>query len=243
MEAWATTYYQLPEINEEVEENINSYKSLLSNIQINYVDDSIQTKVIQIENEYEKNLKELMEECNNQELIDSYLKKNSLHLLQKELEIIKLLTKYALQNSQLDYNFFLASLKLLFQISETLRKRLGQKEIIHDNKPINSTNISRCSYKFCSFKENCTYNYNSKIKSLCYQDHYVHRMVSADLNVLILYIEQKFDDNHFVIHNKEILKTINTLSYVINHMENELKTKCMYIEEKDWETCHFIKCK
>lgn len=243
MDRWSQQYYQIPEVNEDIQENINSYKSLLSNVQINNIEDSIQTKVIEIENEYEKNLQELKNECNNIELIKSYLKKNSLHLLQKELDIIKLLTKYALQNSQLDYEFFLASLKLLFEISETLRKRLGQKEIVHDNKIINSTNISRCSYKFCSFKENCTYNYNPKIKSLCYQDHFVHRMVSADLNVLINYIEQKFNDSHFVIHNKEILKTINTLSYVINHMENELKTKCMYMDEKDWETCHFIKCK
>jgi hypothetical protein len=54
---------------------------------------------------------------------------------------------------------------------------------------------------------------------------------------------EKFNNQYFVIHNKEILRTINTLSYVINHMENELKAKCMYLDESEWETCHFVKSK
>jgi hypothetical protein len=68
-------------------------------------------------------------------------------------------------------------------------------------------------------------------------------MVSTDLYVLINYIEQKYNDQDFVIHNKEILKTINTLSFVINHMENELKAKCLYLNEDDYESCHFVKVK
>jgi hypothetical protein len=66
-------------------------------------------------------------------------------------------------------------------------------------------------------------------------------MDSADLAILIEYIEQKFKDPSVIIHNKEILKTINTLSFVINHMENELKSKCMYLDEYEWESCHFVK--
>ena len=66
-------------------------------------------------------------------------------------------------------------------------------------------------------------------------------MVSADLSILIAYIEQKYQDQNFVIHNKEILKTINTLSFVINHMESELRAKCMYLDEKEWEVQHFVK--
>ena len=48
-------------------------------------------------------------------------------------------------------------------------------------------------------------------------------MVSADLAILIQYIEQTFKDHNSVIHNKEILKTINTLSFVINHKFRALK--------------------
>jgi hypothetical protein len=57
------------------------------------------------------------------------------------------------------------------------------------------------------------------------------------------YIEQKYGDSKVVLHNKEILKTINTLSYVIGHMELELRTKCLYIPENEWESCHVIKNK
>jgi hypothetical protein len=24
-------------------------------------------------------------------------------------------------------------------------------------------------------------------------------------------------------------------------MENELRSKCMYLDESEWETCHFVK--
>jgi hypothetical protein len=102
--------------------------------------------------------------------------------------------------------------------------------------------ITRCSYKFCSYKDSCNYNYN-KSKNLCYQDHYVHNMVSEDLKILIDYVEQKYGKVKVVSHNKEILKTINTLSYVINHMESELKAKCMYLPENEIENYHFIKVK
>jgi hypothetical protein len=132
-------------------------------------------------------------------------------------------------------------LQYLFQLSEILRLRLNQKELVHDVKTLTSENLPRCSYKFCNFKDICTYNYVLSIKSQCYQDHYVHKMVSADLFILIKYIDQKLQDSTFVIHNKEILKTINTLSFVINHMENELKTRCMYLNESEWEKHHFIK--
>ena len=43
-----------------------------------------------------------------------------------------------------------------------------------------------------------------------------------------------------IIHNKDILKSVNTLSFVIAHMETELKTKCMYAEQKEWDSFHYI---
>ena len=42
-------------------------------------------------------------------------------------------------------------------------------------------------------------------------------------------------------HNKEIIKSINTLCYVIGHMENELKNKCFYQEKKNWNNFHVSK--
>ena len=129
-----------------------------------------------------------------------------------------------------------------------MRIRLGQKEIVHDKTTVvyqedNGNIISRCSYKFCSYQDNCTYNYNLKTKNLCYQDHYVHNMVSSDLKILLNYIKNQYEKSNLVLHNKEILKTINTLSFVIGHMETELRTKCLYLPENEWEQCHVVKNK
>ena len=222
--------------------DIDKYINILKNNNLKSNEDLIDNKLNQIETEYENNLIQLNNICNDNNYLNENIKnKNSLIILQKELEIIKLLAKYALQNNQLDYIFFHKSLKFLYKLSEILRIRLNQKEIIHENKIFTPNNLPRCSYKFCSFKDVCSYNYNMTSKNQCYQDHYVHRMVSADLAILIEYIEEKFKDPNFVIHNKEILKTINTLSFVINHMENELHSKCMYLDDSEWEMCHFSK--
>jgi hypothetical protein len=66
-------------------------------------------------------------------------------------------------------------------------------------------------------------------------------MVSADLMVLIDYISSKYINEVQITPNKEILKSINTLSFVINHMENELRSKCIYSDESEWEKFHFVK--
>ena len=68
-------------------------------------------------------------------------------------------------------------------------------------------------------------------------------MVSADLVILEEYIDFKFDDKNIIVPNKEILKTINTLSFVISHMYNELCAKCLYLNEDECEKMHFIKKK
>ena len=64
-------------------------------------------------------------------------------------------------------------------------------------------------------------------------------MVSHDINVLLSFIETKYNKNSKIKPNKEILKSINTLSYVINHMENELKSRCIYLDKKDWDKHHY----
>ena len=217
-------------------DKINKLKNILNHNNQN----TVQNKVIQIESEYQIKLKEIEELCDNNETIEKLKKDNSLKILQKELDVIKLLSKYSLQNNQLNYTFFMNALNLLLILSETLRIRLEQNEINIEKKAYSDDNISRCSYKFCSFKDSCNYNYN-KTKNMCYQDHYVHNMVSVDLKILIEYIELKYGDTKIVLHNKEILKTINTLSYVIGHMELELRTKCLYVPESEWESYHVIK--
>ena len=51
-----------------------------------------------------------------------------------------------------------------------------------------------------------------------------------------------FSDLHIrLFKDHELYKSINTLSYVINHMETELKSKCMFLDESEWEKNHFVK--
>jgi len=224
----------------------NKYNTLqleqfIEKLKDNNKEKNIESKVTQLEIEYSNKLKDLEKLCSNMNDITIIKQDYSINILQRELDIIKLLTKYSLLNNNLDYNFFMKSLSILLDLSETLRLRLGQKEIVIDNKDPNT--ITRCSYKFCSYKDNCTYNYNLKSKNLCYQNHYVHNMVSADLKILINYINNKYNSDMVIMHNKDILKTINTLSFVINHMESELKTKCLYLPKSEWNKCHVIKYK
>jgi hypothetical protein len=237
--SWYTQFYNK---NSSMLINDIELKKLYDILKCQNNQNTVQIKIAQIESEYLEKLKEIEILCNNNNEIEKFNNLNSLKILQTELDVIKLLTKYSLQNNQLNYDFFINALKLLLNLSEILRIRLGQPETSIEKKIYLDDNISRCSYKFCNYKDSCNYNYN-KSKHLCYQDHYVHNMVSGDLKILIDYIVQKYGETKIVSHNKEILKTINTLSYVINHMENELKSKCMYLPENEIESFHVVKFK
>jgi len=236
---WYNNYNLKIELNNQPK--MKDYINKLSN---KNEDNTIEIKINQIEKDYQNKLIEIEELCKNPNEITILKSKGSLIILQKELDIIRLITKYTLQNKNINYDFIMNCLNILLELSETLRLRLGQKEFNHEKMQATSENtISRCSYKFCCYQDNCSYNYNFKIKNLCYQDHYVHNMVSSDLKILIDYIKLKYGEAKLVLHNKEILKTINTLSFVIDHMEKELRNKIMYLPETEWEMCHILKNK
>ena len=204
--------------------NDDYLQNLINKLKIKMKEINIENKIDQIESEYLDKLKKLEIFCNNEDEHKLITNKNSLEIIQKELDIIKLLSKYTLQNKNLDYNFFIKSLNTLLNLSEILRSRLGQKEfnIIKKTSDI----INRCSYKFCSYQHNCNYNYNNTYKNICYQDHYVHNMVSSDLKIIINFINNKYqNNNNIILKSEEILKTINTLNSI------------------DINKCHFIKNK
>lgn len=221
---WYNTYYYKPKID----------LSLVEKYFI-YFDEKSELEDIDVE-EYDNfcNKVNLLHEKNDLENV------NSLELLGEQNSIVKLLSKYILQNNYIDFEFFLKIIKTLQKISKVLMTRINQCSIIHKNKNYNHY-IPRCSYKFCSFKQECFYNYNTKTKNVCYQDHFVHNMVLADLIILEDYISSKLFDNKILVPNKEILKSINTLSFVIDHMHCELKSRCLYLNENQIEKEHFIK--
>ena len=216
-------------------ENILESNEYIDNLVKNYnFIDNLENKINIQETDYNLNIDEI-NKLNILDIKKNYENKKCLHILQKELLIIKLLSKYSLQSQNLDNNFVIKCLKICFELSEILRKKINQKQI----KITNKKNIQRCSYKFCNFKENCNYNYSKKKHNYCYQDHYVHNMVSHDLLVLIYYIEDdEFENINKNESLKEILKSINTISFVINHMESELKAKCLYQDEETWDSFH-----
>jgi hypothetical protein len=199
---------------------------------------NIDIKIEEMEVDFVTKMNEIKNTCEKEDINKLYNNKNSLEILQKEVEIVKLISKYSLQNNKLDTNFIITCLKYLYKLSELLRTRIKQQPI-NINKLSKNINIIRCSYKFCNYKEECVYNYGKKTNQ-CYQDHYVHNMVSHDVSSLISYIENNYKDNSIILHNKEILKTINTLSFVIGHMEGELRAKCLYNDINDWEKFHYI---
>ena len=170
----------------------------------------------------------------------SFNSKNVLELLKEQESICTYLCKYVLQNNYLNFDFFTNSLILLKELSGYLRIKINQNKFSHDLKKIKQTNsIPRSSYKFCHFKDSCMYNYD-KDKNGCYADHYVHNLVEADIEALIEYIKNNFKDN-IINHNKEIIKCINTLCFVIKHMASELNSLCIYCEPNEYSNYHFNK--
>lgn len=233
--------YNISTINRSLY-NDDFLKNLITKLTNKINERNLENKITKIESDYLDKLNKLELFCQNNNEINFIQNKNSLIIIQKELDIIKLLSKYTLQNKNLDYNFFTKCLYTLLNLSEVLRIRLGQKEF-NINKNKTSDMINRCSYKFCSYQHTCNYNYNNTYRNLCYQDHYVHHMVSSDIRIIISYINSKYQNNNIILKSEEILKTINTLNYVISHMEVELRNKSLYLSNEEIDKCHFIKNK
>jgi hypothetical protein len=157
-------------------------------------------------------------------------KYNSIEILKMQDIIISYLNKYVVQNNILDKIFFVKLLSWLENSSNELANKIKLKRISHAFVNTKIPSIPRSSYKFCNFKDSCQYNYDDK-KEGCYADHFVHNMVRADIEALIKYINLNSDATS-VTHNKEIIKCINTVSYVIHHMYDELKNVCLYCKNK-----------
>lgn len=188
-------------------------------------------QIEKIENNYYKKIEQIKNIENNKLELSNLLKLSSLELIKEEYYLVKLFSKYSLQQNNYEVNFLLKILNLLLAISEELRNRLKQSEIKH--KVRKDKLITRCSYKFCNFKSECNYHYFTK---KCNADHFVHNMVSADLKNLILFFKDKTDKEF--VSNKEVIKSINTILFVISHMESELSDSCRYENKEKWEKYH-----
>lgn len=232
---WFNKYYNQHNIINNTDKYNDFIKFFKNNKKIDF-----KKEIEKKEHEYKMKLNKIKKNYKCKDYISNLKILKSLELIQEEFTIIKILSKYCLENNYLEYYFFIQSLEILKKISNILKDRLKQPTIYHDTNDLKN-GIPRCSYKFCNFKDSCTYNYSKNLQ-ICYSDHYVHNMISADLDILIKYIKLFYDNNNKnIILNKEILKSINTLCYVITHMENELKNRCFYLDKNEWELHHVTK--
>ena len=171
--------------------------------------------------------------------IEDFKKYTSLEILKKQDLLSSYLSK-SIQNTDINLNFLISILSWLIDTSKELNSRIGLKLYNHNDSLIKPDKVIRSSYKFCNFKHNCSYNYDNKKKG-CYADHYVHNMVYADVSALLKCINL-FHSDKDVVHNKEIVKCINTISFVIRHMYEELHNLCMYCSDSsEHDKYHLVK--
>jgi hypothetical protein len=157
--------------------------------------------------------------------LDKY--ENIYELIKDQNILASYLDKYILQNNIIQKIFVINILTWLLNSSIFLSNKLKLPAQYHNIiNLLNTQNIPRCSYKFCSFKENCSYNYD-KTKIGCYSDHYVYNMLTADIKIIIDYINVNYNKVEEFTYNKELLKCINTLNFVIKHMYDEYNSVCM----------------
>ena len=146
---WDNIYLKPIKINENYNNIIeNAFNKSANNFE----------EIDEIENEYANKIEQIESLYNNEKEMEKLLKLTSLELISEEYSFVKIFSKYSLQQNNYDINFLLKVLNILHRISENLRKRLEQPEIVHKIKK--DKLIMRCSYKFCNFKSDCKFYYN-----------------------------------------------------------------------------------
>lgn len=152
-------------------------------------------------------------------ITENYNSLSDINIIEYQTMIINHLKKMIKLNN-FNIDDILLKIEWLLETSKYLSDKLGLSVFQHKNSDYNF--IPRSSYKFCNYNFQCQYNYNIKKHCGCFAQHYVHNLVYADIDSLKKFIlENKSKiDNHRI---EEIRKSINTVSFVINHMFEEFK--------------------
>ena len=170
---------------------------------------------------------------------NDYTKQKSLEIIKNQDIVINYLCK-KIQNNIINKQLLIEIISYLKKTSLHLQNKINQKMFKHNYSLIKKDKIIRSSYKFCNYKHNCTYNYDKNKKKGCYADHYPHDMIYADCDALI-YCLDNFYKNEKDFYNKEIVKCINTISFVIKHMHEELNNLCLYSCQNEYDNFHCVK--
>ena len=158
-------------------------------------------------------------------ILENYGHLSDINIIEYQTIIINYLKKIIKNTEKINIDDILLKLDWLLETSKYLSKKIGL--IIFKHKNTESNSISRSSYKFCNYNFECQYNYNIKKHLGCFAQHYVHNLVYADIDSLKKFIisnKSKFN----IILLDQIKKSINTITFVINHMFDELKNAQKY---------------
>jgi hypothetical protein len=226
-----------------IDSNNNSIISLENRFRVNAIissADIIEDKVYQ-KLDYRTNFSVDNEDVNDE--VNKIVKNkpcesiNSLILLDNEYFLIQYISKHIQQYKIKSDNIpkYIKYLTWISDASEILSNRLKLPKI---TKPYSGDLIKR-TYDFCPHRSNCQINYGSK-KGKCCAPHYIHNLVTYDLNMLIKYLEKNKEGSAFVFEQEvfKILKHINTIQFIINQMYLELASFKNYVVNNEIEKYH-----
>jgi hypothetical protein len=148
-------------------------------------------------------------------------------LLEKSIKISKYLK---LNFNKKSIDTFIPTINKYIELLHDLIYELAIRSKLLTNKNIDdyklqlltkqqNKNISRKSYKFCNSGYKCKFYYSLN-NLVCYSQHFVYDSVLYDILNMMNYIKNITNINTDDID--EIKKSINTITYVINHMHQEL---------------------
>jgi len=219
----------------EISENCNS--SILNSwadIVNNELGDSFVDKQMSLvaENNVDKNIHISIGEI----LAIDITKITEIQLMEYQNYLTSQLRKYFKQcldkNEIIDYDLHLPRIYWISEVSKYFSNKYNLKLSFHKVKvTVDLKSIPRSSYKFCEYGNECTANYNLDSNEKCNSQHFVHNILYADIISLYNYLLIGKTAN-IVLDINEILKSINTISFVINHMYEELGLLSLYNPNK-----------
>jgi len=173
----------------------------------------------------------------NESIIENIITKEPSELetrqgMTNELELLgqikKNIKQNQVKNETVNYDFIILKLKWILKLEEYYMTKLNLPKVIHTLK-IDKDTLPRSSYKFCEYNYECSFNYDrqDKKKKGCYAQHYVHNYVYSDVLSIINYLEF-INKTKQEINYGELLKCITTVTFVINHMKEELDSLYLY---------------
>lgn len=211
--------------------NINKKTSYIDITNIDNMNNQIITNDNDLENLNFNINNELIKQKINEIIQLDYKTLSVLNILKYQNIISKYLDKYVLQNNNISKTILLSFVNWLYNTSKYICNKYKINVNIKQND--NPKELLRCSYKFCSYGNKCQFFYSPNKKG-CYSDHYVHWMIVMDLHNLIEHIDYEYNtDNDTIIQNKEIIKTINTIHFVIRHMYQEYSSAVLSYSKID----------